>query len=104
MALLGGSSKARTQMSTQPDTIEARRRRIRFRAWRRGTRELDLLVGPFADRFAPSLSETELELFEALLELPDQDLYRWLVGPDEAPIDYRTSLLTRMIAFNGGRQ
>ena len=104
MAVLGGSSKARTQVSTHRDMIEARRRRIRFRAWRRGTRELDLLVGPFADRFAPSLNEAELALFEALLEVPDQDLYRWLVSPDETPIDYRTGLLTRVIDFNGGRQ
>lgn len=66
----------------------ARCRRATYRAWRRGTRELDLLLGPFASawldpaRSAPS--ETELRLFEAFLDEKDTDIYRWIMGEEHA--------------------
>ncbi|MBV9136160.1 MAG: succinate dehydrogenase assembly factor 2, partial [Hyphomicrobiales bacterium] len=63
---------------------EIRRRRLRFRAWHRGIREMDLLMGGFADARLQSLDERELDVFEELLELPDQEVFTWLTG--QAPV------------------
>ncbi len=59
-------------------------KRLRYRAWHRGTRELDLILGRFADEHADSMSEDELASFEALLDAADPDIYYWVVGGGEA--------------------
>ncbi len=78
---------------------DARLGKIRFRAWRRGFREADLILGPFADRFAPTMSPGELDRFEALLNEPDHDLYAWIVGAEAPPARLDTGLLRRLRAF-----
>ena len=55
-------------------------RRMRMRAWRRGTREMDLILGPFADTVLPQMDGPERTEFEALLDENDQDLYAWISG------------------------
>ena len=57
---------------------------MRFRAQRRGFKELDLIFGAFADEFLPQLDAQGLDRFEALLDVPDQDVFSWLKG--EAPV------------------
>ena len=64
--------------------LDARRRRILFRAWRRGMREMDLVMGGFADANLPAMSEAELDEFERLLDVPDPEMLAWITG--EAPI------------------
>ncbi len=64
------------------DPLQARRKRIRYRAWHRGTKELDLLIGSFVDGHLEDLNRAQLDRFEALLELPEPLLYSWLVGND----------------------
>jgi len=78
---------------------EARLNRLSFRAWRRGFREADLILGPFADLHGPALSDDELEAFERLLEIPDQDLYGWLMGREPAPAEVRGPVFERVRAF-----
>lgn len=56
------------------------RRRMRMRAWRRGTREMDLILGPFADAMLPGMDAPARAEFEALLDENDQDLYAWVSG------------------------
>jgi len=70
-------------MTTDED--DARLKKLKFRAWRRGFREADLILGPFADKHVASFSPAELDWFEALLEQPDQDLYGWIVGTAPTP-------------------
>ena len=65
--------------------LTARRRRLRFRAWRRGFREADLILGPFADRWADRLTPVQMDELEALLDQPDHDLYGWIIGQAPAP-------------------
>jgi antitoxin CptB len=89
-----------TDQSTDPSEI--RKRRILFRAWHRGTREMDLLMGRFADKFAGALSEAELTDLEALMEMPDPDIYNWIVGAADTPAEYDTPLLRRMREFHLG--
>lgn len=78
---------------------DVRRKRARYRAWHRGFREADLILGPFADRYCPAFSEAQLEEFERLLELPDPDLYGWIVGANDAPPEHDGEILKLLKAF-----
>jgi antitoxin CptB len=78
---------------------ETRLKRLRFRAWRRGFREADLILGPFADSHGQSLTEPQVEAFEALLDQPDHDVYGWIVGSEPAPAPFETALLALIRAF-----
>jgi antitoxin CptB len=77
-------------------------KRIRFRAWRRGFREADLILGPFADIHAPSMISDELDRFEALLEQSDQDIYAWILGSLPVPAAFDDDLMARLRAFRPG--
>jgi antitoxin CptB len=83
-------------MTTQDD---ARLKKLKFRAWRRGFREADLILGPFADKHVGTFSPAELDWFEALLEQPDQDLYAWIVGTAPTPSAYDGEIMNRIKKF-----
>ena len=78
---------------------EARLGRIRFRAWRRGFREADLILGPFADSHARGLTDEELAAFETLLEQPDHDLYAWIIESAPTPAAFEGPLMARLRRF-----
>ena len=81
---------------TDPDSAaDARLRKLRMRAWRRGTKEMDLILGPWADAYLATLDPATLDAFEALLEENDQDLYLWATGHGHAP-DPVVPLLARI--------
>ena len=71
---------------------------LSYRAWRRGIRETDLILGPFADAWLDRLNPAQLDLFEALLEQPDQDLYAWVKG-EPAPAPFEGELMAMIRAF-----
>ena len=74
--------------------------RIRFRAWRRGFREADMVLGPFADRVGPELTDAELTEFESLLaEDNDHILYSWIIETAPTPAEHDTLLLGKLRAF-----
>ena len=83
-------------MTTEQD---ARLKKLRFRAWRRGFREADLILGPFADQHVSNFSDDQLDWFEALLEVPDQDLYAWIVGTLPTPAAFDGEIMNRIKAF-----
>ncbi|WP_293676098.1 succinate dehydrogenase assembly factor 2 [uncultured Phenylobacterium sp.] len=78
---------------------DARRKKLKMRAWRRGFREADLILGPFADRHVPGFSEAELDLFEALLEEADHDVYGWILERAPAPAPFDGVLMHQLRAF-----
>lgn len=78
---------------------DVRRKRARYRAWHRGFREADLILGPFADTYCPDFSEAQLDAFEALLEVPDPDLYGWIVGANDVPAEFESDVMRLLIAF-----
>jgi antitoxin CptB len=88
--------------SRSNEDLDVRKRRLRFRAWHRGTREMDLLLGRFADAEMARLDERDIGLFEALMEAPDPDLYNWITGTEETPALYDTPLLRRLRDFHLG--
>lgn len=65
--------------------MDVRLNRVRYRAWRRGFTEADLIFGPFADRHAPSLTPDQLAELETLLDQDDHDLYDWIIGRRPTP-------------------
>ena len=76
--------------------LDARRRRMLFRAWRRGMREMDLVMGRFADANLPAMSEAELDEFERLLDAPDPEILSWITGEAPVPAAFDTPLLARL--------
>lgn len=79
--------------------MDARRKKLKFRAWRRGFREMDLLMGSFADAHLETMSEDDLSEFERLLATPDWEVFAWLVGQKPVPGNFESALLTRLMAF-----
>lgn len=82
------------------EALDVRRRRLLFRAWHRGMRELDLIMGRFADRQLPKLSDAELGDLELLMEVPDRDVLSWLTGELETPNNYDTPVFRKLRAFH----
>lgn len=68
--------------------MDPRLNRLRYRAWRRGFTEADLIFGSFADRQAPTLTPSQLDAFEVLLDQDDHDLYDWVIGRRPTPAAY----------------
>jgi antitoxin CptB len=66
---------------------ETRLRRLRLRSWRRGTKEMDLVLGAFADEEMRQLSEADLDAHEDLMAENDHDLYQWISGQAETPAE-----------------
>jgi len=78
---------------------EVRRKRLLFRAQRRGFKEVDLIFGTFAARDLAGLDDAGLDQLEALLEAPDQDVFAWLKGDAPVPTAYDTPVFTRLKAL-----
>jgi antitoxin CptB len=76
--------------------LDARRRRILFRAWRRGLREMDLVMGHFADAELAGMAGAELEAFERLLDAPDPWVLAWITGEEPVPAEHDTPLFARL--------
>ena len=81
------------------DALSARLRKLTFRASRRGFLEADLILGPFATAHIAELGPVELDEFERLLDVSDQDLYGWIVGLRECPANWETPLMQRLRDF-----
>lgn len=81
-----------------PDDIVIWRKRLTFRSWHRGTKEMDLLLGSFADRHAPGFSAAELEQYEEILGYSDPDLYNWISGIEAAPANLMTPVLEKLLS------
>ncbi|MEL6266870.1 MAG: succinate dehydrogenase assembly factor 2 [Pseudomonadota bacterium] len=86
--------------TTAPETRERRLKRLRIRSWRRGTREMDMLLGPFADRALADLDEGLLAAYEELLEENDWDLYAWIAGREPATLPH-AALIERIRDWHG---
>ena len=68
---------------------QSRLKRLQFRAWHRGTREADFMIGGFFDRYASAWNEAEIAWFEALIEEDDVDIMAWALGTLDVPEEYR---------------
>jgi antitoxin CptB len=88
-----------TGLTLSSADLDPRRRRILFRCWHRGIREMDLVFGQFADNELPAMAETDLDEFERIMDEEDNDLVRWVLGTLPVPAHLDTPLFARIAAY-----
>ncbi len=81
-------------------SLTTRQRRILFRSWHRGMREMDLILGRFADAEIANLCESDLDDYERLLEAADPDIFTWITGEAMPPASYDTPVLRKIRNFH----
>ena len=79
--------------------LETRRRKLAFRASRRGFRELDLLMRAFCETYLASLDERQLGEFEQVLDIPDQHVFDWIMGRAQPSQSQRSEVLDLVLSF-----
>ena len=89
-----------TGSTRSSDGLDTRRRRLLFRAWHRGIKEMDLIMGRFSDAHVADLADTEIDDFERLMELRDQEILSWIDGTAQVPAAYDTPLFRKLRDFN----
>ncbi len=80
--------------------LDPRRRKLKFRLWHRGIREMDLVLGGFADAELAALSEPELVEVESWLDIPDQQMFAWVNGAEAPPPELDSALFKRLRTFH----
>ena len=81
--------------------LDPRRRKALFRSWHRGMREVDLILGTFADEEIARLGEDELGVYEALMAEPDADILKWVTGETPVPSRHDTPVFHRILTYRG---
>jgi antitoxin CptB len=87
-----------TGTTRSSEGLDTRRRKLLFRSWHRGMREMDLILGTFADTAIHDLSDAELDEYEKLLELQDADLLSWFTGEQAIPAAHDTAIYRKILA------
>lgn len=85
-------------VTEKQEPLDVRRRRLRFRSWHRGTREMDLLMGSFADAHLDRLDHGQLDVYETMLEISDPDLYNWFSGREPVPATEDSAVMRLFLA------
>jgi antitoxin CptB len=89
-----------TGTTRSSDGLSERRRKLLFRSWHRGIREMDLIMGGFADAAIASMTDSDLDELERLLDVPDQIIYAWITGDEPIPAQFDTVFFRRMCDFS----
>jgi antitoxin CptB len=93
-----GRERQMTGSTRSSDGLDDRRKRLLFRCWHRGTREMDLILGRFADAEIADLAEHDLAQLEIIIDVPDPDLYAALTGSAPPAPEYAGALFERIKA------
>lgn len=83
-------------MAQTDETLEIRRKRVCFQAWHRGTREMDFIFGGYVDAHLANMDTRALDQLEALMEVDDQTLFRWISGVMDVPEDFKTDIMATL--------
>jgi len=89
-----------TGLSRTSADLDERRRRLLFRAWHRGIREMDLIMGRFAEAKLAGMTDAELDEFERLIEVRDHDLFSWIATSEPVPANYDTPVFHALKSFH----
>jgi antitoxin CptB len=84
--------------------IETRRKKLLFRAQRRGFKEVDLIFGAFADAYLAGLDDGQLDRFEVLLAVPDWQIYEWLTGAAPVPAEHNNDVFAALRDYRSNRK
>ena len=84
---------------TPEDNISITRKRLIFRSWHRGTREIDLMLGGFADAHIPQFNEAQLVAYDRFLKNSDPDIFNWITGQEPVPPAEDNAVVTLMLKF-----
>jgi len=87
-----------TELSSEG--LDARKRRLLFRCRHRGIREMDFVLGRFADAELPALEGAELDVLESWLDIPDQQIFAWVNGSEPTPLEIDTPMFRRLCDFH----
>lgn len=87
-----------TGTTRSSEGLDTRRRKLLFRSWHRGMREMDLILGHFADTRIDKLNDEELDLYEALLDITDKELLSWIIGEAPVPAAVDTLVYRQILA------
>jgi antitoxin CptB len=98
-----GVEEPMTGTTRSSEGLDIRRRKLLFRSWHRGMREMDLIMGGFADSSVADLAETELADFERLIDAPDRAILAWITGEEVVPAEQDTPLFRRLRDFHLSR-
>ncbi len=82
------------------ESLEKKRKRLIFRSWHRGMKEMDQIIGSFANDYVPTYSEAELALFEEVLQNSDPELYDWICRRIEVPANKVNPILDEILKYN----
>jgi antitoxin CptB len=82
------------------EELDNRRKRLIFRSWHRGTREMDLIMGTFAESHVPGMDPAELDLYEEVLHTPDPDVYDWISGQKPVPANMMNPVLEKLLTHD----
>lgn len=88
-----------TGTSRTSEGLDARRRKLLFRSWHRGMREMDMILGRFADAHMATLTDEEIDQYEGLLEFPDDQFFLLITGERPVPQHLDCPLLQRILVF-----
>ena len=89
-----------TGRTLSTEGLDERRRRLLFRCWHRGVKEMDLIMGGFADAHLKDFSDDDVRAFEALMLVPDQQMYAWVTGVEQVAPDFDTPMFRRLHDFH----
>ena len=84
-------------MTKHAETPENMRKRLIYRSWHRGTREMDLIMGTFADENVPGFDGDALAQYDEILNHSDPDLYNWITGVETPPANYVCPVLEKLL-------
>ena len=89
-----------TGTTLSSDGLDLRRRKLKYRCWHRGTREMDLILGRFADSRVAELDSPALAELERLMDVPDPLLFAWIIGASPPEAGFDTTLMRQLRAFH----
>ncbi len=87
-------------MTTPDKALEHRRKKLKFRAWHRGIKEMDLILGKYADENLAQMSTAEMDRFSILLKQADDELYMWVSGVREVPEEFNNDIMKTLKSFH----
>lgn len=81
-------------------TLDEKRKQLIFRSWHRGTREMDMIMGRFAEAHMADFTENQIAQYEELLQAPDPDIYEWVCRRSEVPANMQSDVTDKLLEYH----